>query len=159
MKTIIQMREHPAIYVLHDTINTLFFGDALELPNFYQDDEAQGFAACFFRDDEADFVGFNADVLKPDAPFDDLVHCVWHEAVHQYCQQQGIRHAGKNGYHLAGFRDAARAHGLLCKKGANGWEATGLIPENRDRVVEITRIVLDGLKGRSWEEIIHETLD
>ena len=139
------MREHPAVRVLFDAINIMFFDDALLPPELFMDDNVP-FAGCYLRSEGEDCIIINAELLQPSASFYDLVHTIWHEATHQFCENSGIPHAGKNGYHRAGFRDAARAHGLRCEWTSHlGWTCTGLIPENRDRVVNMTRTVLDRL--------------
>lgn len=53
-----------------------------------------------------------------------IAETLLHEMAHQWCHQNGIADCEPGGVHNAAFRDAARAHGLVCHGGCQGWNKT-----------------------------------
>ena len=53
-----------------------------------------------------------------------MAETLLHEMCHQYARENGIEDADADGTHNTAFRDVARAHGLVCHKGAQGWNRT-----------------------------------
>lgn len=53
-----------------------------------------------------------------------IAQTLLHEMCHQYACEHGINDVEADGIHNAAFRGIARAHGLVCHRGAWGWNRT-----------------------------------
>ena len=53
-----------------------------------------------------------------------MAETLLHEMVHQYAHERGIEDVEADGTHNVAFRDVARAHGLVCHRGMQGWNKT-----------------------------------
>lgn len=53
-----------------------------------------------------------------------MAEVMLHEMVHQWCHENGIQDTEADGTHNERFRDAARAHGLVCHMGTMGYNQT-----------------------------------
>lgn len=57
-----------------------------------------------------------------------IAESLLHEMVHHWCRVNGIKDTEADGTHNEAFRDAARAHGLTCRKGTQGFNRTRVRP-------------------------------
>lgn len=62
--------------------------------------------------------------VHSDTLYHKVAQTLLHEMVHQWCHQNGIVDHESDGTHNTAFRDAARAHGLTCHEGCQGWNHT-----------------------------------
>ena len=93
------------------------------------DEEETTVGGCYSRDGRYILIDTAAQVRHTQEGlgqtlYHHVAETLLHEMIHEFCHENGIKDTDADGTHNEAFRDTARAHGLVCHIGTQGWNLT-----------------------------------